>query len=352
MLISGYNLPVPIPLPDLSEPVWTAKLASALERAAASIGRLDARVSVSSVASPWQRRASWTGYTTALRAQGAEIDEIDVFGRECTINMPGRTRIPTNLNDPDALPTWQRNLAGSDARYWRDEFAISTAVPEDWNRRPALLRALEITARHARADGTIAPWLAVPALLRSMTITQTVLPCLVIGDRALRLSPRDAQAIILRNLRSLTDHAAEGLVRLQAIEDDRLRAAEALSNAHRPGKLIKLLALLQFVPVLSPKLVSLRLGVTISGAGKLLARTADTGILVEVSGRQAWRTYVARDLAITFGFMQRPVGRPLAPPRYVANLEPALAEFDREMVEVDSMLARLGSDASVDTADD
>ncbi|MBX9659115.1 MAG: hypothetical protein K2X00_11160 [Nitrospiraceae bacterium] len=338
------------PLPDLTQPVWTAKLASALERAAASIGRLDARVSVSSVALPWQRRASWTGYTTALRAQGAEIDEIDIFGRECAVNLPGRRPLTTNLDDRHALPSWQRDLTGSDARHWRDELAIATDLPEDWNRRPALLRALEITARHARADGSIAPWLAVPTLLRSMRITQTVLPCLVIGDRALRLSSRDAQPIILRNLRSLTDHAAEGLVRLQAIEDDRLRAAEAVSNAHRPGKLIKLLALLQFVPVLSPRLVGQQLSITISGAGKLLARAADMGILVEVSGRQAWRTYMARDIAIAFGFVKRPIGRPLAPQRYVANLEPALADFDREMIEVDSILARLGIAASVDTA--
>lgn len=74
------------------------------------------------------------------------------------------------------------------------------------------------------------------------------------------------------------------------------------------------------------------------------------GILVEVSGRQAWRTYMARDIAIAFGFVKRPIGRPLAPQRYVANLEPALADFDREMIEVDSILARLGIAASVDTA--
>jgi len=166
-----------------------------------------------------------------MPAIGSRVDEVGTLIRD----------------GPDALPSWQRNLAGSDPRYWRDEISIATDVPQDWNRRPALLRALEITARHARVDGTIAPWLAVPALLRSMTITQSVLPCLVIGDRALRHSQRDAEAIILRNLRSLTDHAAEGLVRLQAIEDDRLRAAKALSNAHRPSKLIKLLALVQFV---------------------------------------------------------------------------------------------------------
>lgn len=163
---SGYYLTVPSSLPDLSEPVWNAKLASALERTAASIDRLDACVSVSSVASPWQRRASWTGYTTALRTQGTEIDEIDIFGRECTVNLPGRPSMPSNLDDHDALRMWQQQLAQRDTRYWGDELAVSADVPENWSQRPALLRALEIAGRHSRADRTIAPWLAVPALLR------------------------------------------------------------------------------------------------------------------------------------------------------------------------------------------
>lgn len=179
-----------------------------------------------------------------------------------------------------------------------------------------------------------------------MKVTQVALPCLAIGDKALRLSPRDAQAIVIRNLRAFGDRAEEGLEQLQALEDDRLRAAAAVSGAHRPGKLINLLALLQFVPVVSPRLIARQLGITISGAGKLLSRAADVDLVVEVSGRQAWRTYVARDIAIRFGLIQRPVGRPPAPPRYVVNLEPALAEFDREMAELDTMLAGLGIDSS------
>lgn len=163
---------MPVAIPDLSEPIWTSRLVARLERAAAAIGRLDARVSASPAAAPWQRRATWTGYTTALRVQGAEIDEIDIFGRECGVNLPGRPPMPTNLDDRDALPIWQRQLAQRESRYWRDELAISTDVPEDWSQRPALLRALEITARRSRADSTITPWLAVPTLLRSMKITQ------------------------------------------------------------------------------------------------------------------------------------------------------------------------------------
>src|SRR3546814_2720396 len=73
---------------------------------------------------PWQRRATWTGYTTALRVQGAEIDEIDIFGRECAVNLPGRRPMPTHLDDRDALPIWQRQLAQRESRYWRDERAI------------------------------------------------------------------------------------------------------------------------------------------------------------------------------------------------------------------------------------
>src|SRR3546814_13224784 len=99
-----------------------------------------------------------------------------------------------------------------------------------------LLRALEITARRARADRTITPWLAVPALLRSMQITQAVLPCLTIGAKALRLSPRDTQAIVLRTLRSHTDPAEEGLVRLQAPGAARLRAPAPPPATHPPAQ--------------------------------------------------------------------------------------------------------------------
>lgn len=173
-----------------------------------------------------------------------------------------------------------------------------------------------------------------------MKITQATLPCLTIGDKALRLFPRDSQAIVLRNLRSLSDRAEEGLARLQALEEDRLRAAAAIQAAHRPGKLLELLTLVQFVPVVSPRLVMRQLDVTISGAGKLLARAAELDLLIEVSGRQVWRTYLTRDLAIAFGFVVWPVGRPPAPPRALPEFEPALAAFDREMAEVDAMLAK------------
>ncbi len=330
------------PISDLSEPVWTSKLVSALERAAASIGRLDARVSVSPAAAPWSLRASWTGYTAALRGQSAEIDEIDIFSRESGVKLPGRPAMPTHVDDPGTLQAWQVRLRRREPHYWRDVAAIPTDVAEDWNRRPALLRALEVAARHARADATITPWLTIPSLLRSMKITHAMLPCLTIADKAFRLAPSESQAIIVRNLRALADRAEEGLQRLQALEDHRLRAAAAVCDAHRPGKLLELLALVQFAPVVSPRLIAQKLGVTLSGAGKLLMRAEDLELLTEVSGRRAWRAYMAPDLAVSFGFVARPVGRPRSAARQLKDLEPALTTFDQEMAALDEVLVKLG----------
>lgn len=339
------------PIPDLSDPVWTSKIVTALERAAALIGRLDARVSVSPVAAPWSLRASWTGYATALRGQSAEIDEIDIISRECRVKLLGRPTMQTNVDDPDTLSGWQGRLRHREAHYWRDVAAIQTEVAHAWNRRPALLRAIEVVARHARADATITPWLTVPALLRSMNITQAMLPCLTIADKAFRLAPRESQAIIVRNLRAIAVRAEEGLLRLQALEDHRLRAAVGIVGAHRPGKLLGLVALVQFTPVVSPRLVAQKLNVTLSGAGKLLMRAAELELLIEVSGRRAWRTYMPPDLAVAFGYVSRSAGRPPSPPRQLPDLEPALLAFDREMAEVDAMLARYSSPLIAEPAD-
>ncbi|MDO6414318.1 hypothetical protein Q4F19_07980 [Sphingomonas sp. BIUV-7] len=330
------------PLPDLSAPDWTPKLATTLERAAGAIARLDARLSVTSVRSPWALRASWSGFAAALRLQGAEIDEIDIFGRACGVSLPARPSIRTTFDELDDLAPWQAALRERAERHWRDDAPFSTVVAADWRDRPVLLQALEIAARHARADRSIAPWLAFPILLRTLGLSRAPLPCLVVGDRAFRLAPRDTDAIVPRYLRAIAEAADNGLVRLQALEDDRVRAAAAVHAAHRPGQLLTLMALLQFRPAISPRGAAAALRLSLSGAGKLLSRSAELGLVVEISGRQAWRTYLAPDLAVTFGFRSRAAGRPPSPPRVSALLEPTLAAFDAEMAALDATLARLG----------
>src|SRR3546814_12615872 len=101
-------------------------------------------------------------------------------------------------------------------------------------------------------------------------------------------------AIVARFLRQIAEAAATGLQRLDAMEEHRLRAAAVAGNILRPGKLFPLLAFLQLRPVTSPRVVARQLELSISGAGKLLARAADAGLLVEISGRTDWRTYLVR----------------------------------------------------------
>src|SRR3546814_11876363 len=147
------------------------------------------------------------------------------------------------------------------------------------------------------------------------TLTYTRLPytslfrSLAIADKALRLTPRDSEAIVARFLRQIAEAAATGLQRLDAMEEHRLRAAAVAGNILRPGKLFPLLAFLQLRPVTSPRVVARQLELSISGAGKLLARAADAGLLVEISGRQAWWNYLVKNLAVAFGFDHRPCGR-------------------------------------------
>ncbi|SEJ80198.1 hypothetical protein SAMN05518849_1144 [Sphingobium sp. AP50] len=336
------------PLSDLSSPNWTGKLARALEQSASAIARLDARVSVSPVAKAWFERASWTGYASALRGQSVEIEEIDIFGQSCGVSIPGRQAPATRGYDASGLAGWQAFLRDRTERHWRDDAPFSTVTADDWNNRSALLRSLEILSRHARADPSIAPWLAFPHLLQSMGATSTPLPCLVHADKALRYSPRDADANITRYFRLMTAAAEAGLQRLAAMEEHRVLSVMTTRESLRPGKLGPLLALLQYRPVISPRFAAVRLGISISGAGKLLTRAADRELVIEISGRQAWRTYIVKDLAYAFGLAKRPVGRPIELRQRLEPLDPALLRFDAEMADLDATLSRLGISAPVD----
>ena len=332
---------MPTRIPDLSAPLWTSRLATLLERTALAIGRLDARISATPVRTAWDERAVWTGATAALRGQGLEVDEIDLFARACGVPLPARAPVATHLHEDERLAQWRVELRERAAPHWREIVPYPLALPEDWRQRPALLRALELAAHHARADRSIEPALAVPRLLQALGLCRTPLPCLVIHDKAWRLDPRNREAIVARNLRQLADAADTGLQRLRRLETHRLRAASAIHSAARPGRLPQLAALLERCPVVTPKSLCARLDLTISGAGKLLARAVELGLVAEISGRQAWKVYLVADLASEFGFIDPPRGRPPSPPPALAPLDDALARFDREMAEIDAKLGSL-----------
>ena len=320
---------------------WSAGLAALLEQASTAIGRLDARVSAGFSVVPWQRRAAWTGYARALQLQGHEIDEIDVYSWGCALPLPGRPRLAT-LDDPfSGFAPWQAQFAGNARRHWREDLG-ALVTPDPAYAGPKLVRALEAVHQISLANTSIEAWLALPLLFQRIGVTQALLPCLVAGEKRLRFDQPPDQAVLRRLLKALAEAAETGLERLLAVERDRLNAARAIAAAFRPGALPRLAARLQVRPVVSPHAITREFKITIGGAGKLLARAAEAGLVREVRGTQAWKLYLTPDLAVAFGFVSPQRGRPRSdspPLPHDRDLATVLAAFDAEMAAFDHLSA-------------
>lgn len=324
---------------------WSPALAQALEGAAIAIGRLDARYSASFVAVAWKRRAAWTGYARALQLQGVEIDEIDVFSWGCGLPLAGRQRRTSTMDDYEGFARWQARLDSGAPTDWRDRIGFTASSPDDVASWPAVLRALDVCRQATRRDPTIAAWLWLPELLRSFGMAGSALPCLVEGSRAFRQRANPTGEDWRAVLRWLARAARGGLDRLDAIEAHHRQALAALAAERRPGALTSVLALAALRPLFSPQFVADQLGLSLPGAGKVLARAAELGLLVEVSGRRAWRQYLVPDLAVYFGLIPAARGRPAKPEPVdmeSADLAPILSAFDEDMRAFDLALSKLG----------
>ena len=317
-------------------------IARAIEDAVVAISRLDARVSRSLVAIGWTQRATWTGYARALQLQGGEIDEIDVFSWGCGLPLPARPRRASHSDEFADLAPWLTRLREGSGPQWRDRLPFTPQIPVGTSR---LLGSLALCHTYARREAGLGPWLALPDILRGLGLTGIALPCLVAGAKAFRWRATLSDEILLPILRALTSAAEVGGDRLDAMEADHRRGIAAIRAEFRPTSLVRLLALISVRPLLSPQSVAKTLDLTVGGAGKLLSRAAELKLVIEVSGRRAWKLYLAPDLAVSFGFIPAPRGRP---PRAVIeaipdrSLSEALDAFDREMAEIDQRLSNLG----------
>jgi hypothetical protein len=203
---------------------------------------------------------------------------------------------------------------------------------------PPLLRALASVDLAARSDITVHPWLTLPSILRELRVTSDTLPCLVVGDHGQRFA-REPRIVILRRLLSLLKaRAEEGVERLNALERSRLLFVDAMRDVQRPGALPKLSALLSHEPAITPIKASRRLGMSRAGAGKLLGRAAQLGLVRELSGRDTWKVFLARDVVESIGLEPAELGRPKKIDPYDNDLAPALTAFDQEMAEIDALL--------------
>lgn len=335
------------PLPFTAIP-WDAALAHALANASATLARLDARVCASPVSAAWKLRASWTGYAVALQLQQSPLEEIDIIAERCGLRLPARP-VPRTEDEPFAAYTpWLARLHQPEGRHWAEDLPFTFDAPAGWREAPALIQALTLLDQSARADRTSAPWLAFPLLLRRLGLTRTALPCLVAGDAAQR-TLRDARpALLKRLLKQLTRTAEAGLERLDRLEAYMRRAASVVAGEHRAGKLADIARIALTRPCLAARSAAPLLGITISGAGKLLERATALGLMAEISGRGSWRTYVTPDIAIAMGERAAERGRPPRTPIAVAAVADILHSFELEMAEIDARLERFGIGYSED----
>lgn len=327
-------------------PGYTPKMVSAVASCTAAISRLDARFSVSSVASAWSRRAAWSGYARALQLQSAEIDEIDVFSWGCGLQIPGRPLRSTTLDQFDRFEEWTTALGSLDSLAWRDSLPMAISAPPAAAEHPAIVRALDQVRQHAQIDATPLPWLGLAFAMRDVGIAASPLPCLAGGAKAFRLKRRPDDNDWLAVLRGLEAAARLGLERLHELERFHRDAQRAIVEQFRPGALPRLLALSAHQPLLSPQSVSTRLSLSVAGASKLLERAVAANLLIEITQRRSWRLFLPRDLAIEFGYAKASRGRPRAEapsPPPSRDLVVAFDAFDAEMAAIDRLLSSLPS---------
>lgn len=274
----------------------------------------------------------------ALQLQRHEIDEIDVFSQTTGVPIAGRPSVATAGRPFDAFGEWKLSFNRAIVRHWREGLPFTFDPPDTWSKAPPLIRALTLLDIWSRNDPSPRPWLRFPHWLVSMNVAASALPCLVVGDPSLRTlhGPRERQ--LKRLLKALRSAAADGLERLDRLEGWRLHFAAVLAEESRPGLLRDLGNFVLPQPLVTARLIADTFDITLSGAGKLLARAAAHRLLVEVSGRNSWRIYVTPDVGIALGMVSPPRGRPPSPPRRTEKLDTVLANFDREMEEINTLL--------------
>lgn len=171
--------------------------------------------------------------------------------------------------------------------------------------RPALLDLFLELRRHpaTRRLPIGLARLALPLALHQAGVVPKAVPALIGGRLPLRAgwSPAEEDAItpwLARGLAALAEEAADAGRRLgELVERHRswhACLAEVGLRCHARSPVV--LDLLAATPVLSASLVARHLGCTSQGAGAMLRRLAELGIVSEATSRARWKIYVAGDL--------------------------------------------------------
>ncbi len=276
-----------------------------LERAAASVGRLDQAVARSWLGDAWARRSAYPATIACLAADGYlfEIERLFALAGGLPVNRV--KDFGTDNRAITALRRIQRSVGGpsseggameAESLDIEDALAGFHAVVG----APALLGAVMAFRSWLEAgQAASAAMTALPSFLAVRGLTGSPVPWLAGGLRraAGAVGSYPAKAWTSRALQELGEAAAAGIRELEALTGLWRSWHAKVGPRRRNSRLPEVIDLLVAHPVQSPRQVSRVLGVSLRGASKLLDELKELRIVVAPLSRRSWRVLIAADLA-------------------------------------------------------
>jgi hypothetical protein len=215
---------------------------------------------------------------------------------------------------------------------------------------PALL-AIPAGLRHAAASRRLPPGLtrlALPLALQRAGLLSKAAPALIGGRLPLGATRAQSDGLpvtawLVRCLSALAAEAKAASRRLDALFRQHRAWQERLATAglRRHARAPLVLDLLTATPVVSASLAARHLDCSSAGAGEILRRLADLGIVREATARARWKIYLATDL-VPVDRRRPEATSAIAPSLPLPTLDPDLlgTTLDRLLADLERVQAR------------
>jgi hypothetical protein len=312
-----------------------------------SLGRLSEAFETSPLAAAWEARERLEAVFRLAQADGLGIDRDRIL--RLTHDLPV-TRTAGDLGDSALMPILDL-LGLSPERRSAGRGGPTPAPPE--------LAAVEIALRSEGDPGSPV------ALLRNLHrwLVQggrpsvgyvALIQCLAMGGmtpRALSVLARPSGGYRIgpttwteKALVILADAADQGRRDLATLERIVAEWRRRLGKRRRHSRMEALVLNLAAAPVATPTAVARRLGVSLRGAAVMLDELADLGIVVEITGRRSWKTYLVCDPGRAGAIDPRkPHSRGVTPPVRPPDMTPLLTDADAAIARAQAAVDRAHS---------
>ena len=307
-----------------------------------ALGRLYQAYTESPVAEAWAARSRVEATVRILHADGHGIDRERVLRLSHDLPVEGRIDSGNDAQVLQVIALLETRPQAADGTLARDVAETEALLmPGAEGKDPELL--LRNLRRWLVAGGRPAVGhIAFVRCLAAAGLTPGPLPALAPSPGASRLSESAWLGSGLIHLAEAADGARRELGALAlAVAEWRQR----LGPRRRNSRMEVLIQEVASTLVSTPASISRRLGLSLRGASVMLEELAELGIVVEITGRKSWKTFVPSDLTISAPRRSRrqPAPQRTAPLVPSRDLEPLFADTDSAIERAQAAMARLKS---------